>query len=116
MSACALAAGWHHLWWNDYPDDAIVFRAHDESQPVCLRAIALDAPLLITAERRQHYGMIPRGDQSRCEVWVTAIRDGRSWQSATGKARLRVTGELADVQPGDQLQIYGQLRRTPSCA
>jgi competence protein ComEC len=51
---------------------------------------------------------------SEATVRVAAIRDGRTWRPAGGWSRLRVAGELADVAPGDRLEVFGQLGRTPA--
>ncbi len=43
-----------------------------------------------------------------------AVRDGRTWRAASGRAMLTVDGHLLGVHSGDVLQVYAEVRRITS--
>ncbi len=57
---------------------------------------------------------VPQGPRTDLRIEITAVRDGDTWQPASGKARLRVDGQLTGVHAGDTLRVFGQLVRPES--
>lgn len=109
VSLAALGAGWHHANWNLCPPDDLAAALSEASTPCCLTAMAADVPYPVPAPRPDPLTPFARGECTRLEVQVQAVRDGRGWRSARGRAILIVDGHLLGVAPGDRLQIVGRL-------
>lgn len=104
--ACC-AAGWHHCRWCLFDRHDIGRYAEMESRPACVEAIALSAPRRVPAPPRDPMRPIPVGDRCRLTVRLAGIRDGGTWRTASGKARVTVDGHLPGVEPGDRLRVFG---------
>jgi competence protein ComEC len=104
LAACGGA--WHHCRWHLFPSDDLGFAARSEQQPVCLQATALSGPRREPAPPPNPFRAIPMEDRTRIEVELTAVRDGSLWRTASGRARLMITGELGGVRGGDRLLVY----------
>jgi len=109
VAVAATAASWHHCRWYLFADDDLGCYARTETQPVCVDAIALKAPRVVSAPEPDPMRAIPQGDYSRLDVELIGIRDGTAWQGASGRARLSVDGLLGDVAAGDRLRVFAQL-------
>jgi hypothetical protein len=107
----AIGAGWHHLAWHEYDPAELGLRATDDSQPVCLEALARSSPERLPSRGRDPLDPLPRGDRTRLSLQVVRVRDGQSWQSATGYTTLTVDGHLLGIAAGDRLRIVAQLSR-----
>ena len=55
---------------------------------------------------------LPARERSEVEVQIMQVRDGTHWQSATGRCRLRVAGQLEDITRGDRLRVFAKFSRT----
>ncbi len=116
-SACALllvsvacaGASWHHLRWYCFDVDDIGAFAHEEFLPVVVEGVAREAPRRVAAPPFDPMNAIPRGERSRLELDVLAIRDGDDWRPTTGRALLTVDGTLTGVEAGDRLRVIGAL-------
>jgi hypothetical protein len=111
VAAALTGAAWHHTQWE-------LFGRHDASRyasfelaPVCVEAVARETPQRVPAPRSTPLRAIPGGERSRLTVEVVRIRDGTTWQPASGECQFVVEGHLLAVHPGDRLRIFGQFAR-----
>ncbi len=112
----ALAATWHHVHWHHFAVDELGLRCDVHRQPAVLRAVAEGFPLVVEESPRGSRRADLAGPHSYLAVRVIALREDRAWTQASGSARLTVRGELRGIRPGDELEIYGYLRRPGGAA
>ena len=110
-SVSAVAGLWHHDRWHLYAEDEIARRAGDVPVPVVLRVEVLDAPRHGPAARPGPMSTMTRGETTRVEVRVLAVRQASAWQRASGRLPLIVEGRLKaeDALRGDQLEVAALL-------
>jgi hypothetical protein len=118
LGSCLLLVGilcaggaWHHCYWRLYPADEISRMAAEESRPMCVEAIAITSPRWVPAPPPTPLRVIPQGESSELLVWITAVRDGRSFQPASGWAEINVAGQLKGVTAGDRVRVMAQASR-----
>lgn len=105
-----LAASWHDLQWNQFPESELGRAADDAAKPVALRLVATQPPTLSPAPTPDPMRILPSGDLSRLDVKVLQVRDGDTWVSASGCAELTVDGHLLQIEAGDRLEAMAYLR------
>ena len=110
----ALAGAWHHLQWNWLEGNHLARFAVEHSEPTCVRAVVEERPQWTPAPPANPLSIVPQGSRSVVLVSLRGIRDKDEWREAVGECRLRVEGELAGIERGDQLLVYGQLGRPRS--
>jgi len=108
-AAAACGGAWHHCRWPLVEDDALGFSTQRIGQPVCLEGIVLSGPRRVLWSAPDPMQVLPQRDRTRVELEVVEVRNGSSWERASGRARLTVAGELAGVFAGDRLRVFGQL-------
>lgn len=102
-------AYWTSFRWNYFRDDDIGLRATERSTPVVLEATLLTKPRTVRVRDLWAPGLEEFSD---CTIAVSAVRDGRTWRSASGQGRLVIAGSLQGVwDAGDVVRIYGKLSR-----
>lgn len=111
LVAAAVSGVWHHCWWNHYPADHLA-RGFDESRrPACLEVTVLNLPRIYPAPPRDPMRTIPLGDRTQLDVRTTRIRNGATWQAASGVMRMTVDGHLLGITAGDRLEVFGHVAR-----
>lgn len=105
----SLLAAWHHSEWRDFDRGDLGRFAAEESRPVAVEAVAANGPRRAPAPPFDPMRAIPRGDRTRLELRITAVRAGTHWRSAAGRATLFVDGHLLGVHAGDRLRLFAQL-------
>jgi competence protein ComEC len=107
LLASTLATGglWHHSHWRLYAADDIGRLVREEAGPICIEAVALTSPRWVPAPPPTPLRTIPLGERSRLLVSLTAVRDGRQFRQASGKAALDVGGQLRGVRAGDKVRV-----------
>ena len=108
-SIAAFGASWHSMSWRMFSGDELGLFASPQSQPVCVEAVASGVVERLPAPAPDPMRIIPQGESSRVDVTVTALRDGRVWRRASGRATLLVSGHLLGIRRGDRLRIFAQL-------
>ncbi len=111
VTTAMLGAAWHNLQWNYFESHNAYRYASEETNPACVTAVVLTAPELLPAPPTTPLRAIPGSQRCRVAVQVRRIRDGTQWLAADGRCQLLVNGNLLAVEPGDQVQIFAQLRR-----
>jgi competence protein ComEC len=111
LSIAAAGGAWHDLIWNLFPRAELSRYADFTSEPACVVATALASPQYLPAPPATPLRAIPASERSQIDVEVHRIRDGARWLTAEGHCRLTVDGELLGIAAGDEVQIFGQLRR-----
>lgn len=106
-----VGAAWHDLRWREFSSDQVARYATMDAAPACVTATALASPVILPAPRHSALRAIPGGERSRIELEVTGIRDGTAWLPAKGRCQLLVNGHQLGLHAGDQLKVFGQLRR-----
>ena len=109
-----VGGGWHQLHWGFAARHELGRFAREASQPVCVEVVAVDRMMWSPAPTSDPLRAMPVGPMGEVLVSITRIRNGRQWQEAAGKCRLRVAGGLVDITAGDRLQVYALLGRVPS--
>jgi competence protein ComEC len=107
----ALAAGWHHFWWDDQAPTDLAAGATEQPAPGWLRGAITERLGL-----RQGEGYGP-GDSARVTtrlvVEVGQVCDGTRWRPAAGRALVVVSGDRSDLHAGEPVEVAGQLSRVP---
>ena len=107
LAGVAAAGGsWHHDRWNLYPDDEVGFFVREEIRPLVLEGIAVTSPRWVPAPPLTAMRTIPKGDETELFLRVTSIRNGQTWQPASGNATVDIDGHLLGVRAGDKLRLY----------
>ncbi len=83
--------------------------ARRKAQPVCVEAVARQSPRRLPPAAPDPMQGIPRGDLCRLEVNLVALRNGATWQPASGRAMLSVAGQQPEIEPGDRVRCFAQL-------
>ncbi|MEN1680942.1 MAG: ComEC/Rec2 family competence protein [Planctomycetota bacterium] len=110
VAIAAGGAGWSHAGWRLFDRNEVGRLAEETSSPICLTAIAADAPSRVSAPEPDPFRAIPQGDKTTLPLVVTAVRDDSRWRPATGRLELVVDGHAAGYRAGDRLLVFGQLR------
>jgi len=111
VGLAAAGHAWHHTWWRLYPAEHCVRSVGDISRPLAAAAVAASRGELCPAPPRNPMAAIPEGDTTIVEIRVTGLRHLDQWRPATGAARLVVQGHLLNIEPGDELKVFGQAYR-----
>lgn len=107
LAGVAAAGGtWHHDQWNLYRDDEVGLFVREEIRPVVLEGVAVTSPRWVPAPPLTAMRVIPKGDETELFLRVTAIRNGRTWQPASGNATVDIDGHLLGVRAGDKLRLF----------
>ena len=109
---CCLATGgvWHHAHWRWFAEDEIGRFATLAARPICLEAVATDAPTRRSAPAPTAMRAIPQGEKTQLQLRATRLRDGDRWRPLSGNVELIVDGHLPAVHVGDRLRIFGSFR------
>jgi len=110
LSVAGSAAAWHHCRWHLFGSDELGCFARADAQPVCLEAVALGSARSLPSGDFDPMRSLPQGDRCRLELKLLGLRDGANWRKVSGRTRLEVGGLLPEVEAGDRLWIFGQLR------
>jgi competence protein ComEC len=112
LTVASIAGAWHHLRWYLIEANDLTAFANEEPRPAAVRARAISEPRRIPAPPYDPLrGAAPTVDNTQLEVRATAIRDGRDWRAAVGRATLTVNGHLLGVHAGDSLEVFADLSR-----
>ena len=112
LSIAATGGAWHELRWSQFAADEIGCFASSPT-PACVRATVVDVPEVLPAPMHSPLRAIPASVRCSVDVQLAGIRDGTNWLSAAGHCRLTVDGDLLPVAPGDEVQVFAQLRPLP---
>ncbi|GIW78572.1 MAG: competence protein ComEC [Gemmatales bacterium] len=107
----ALGASWHHWYRDVLPANDIGQFAVDEPQPVHLLGQIVEEPT--TRPPRGDSELRSRAEETTAELVLRAnrLRRGTGWQDVTGKVRVFVPGNGANLHLGDTVEVFGQLSR-----
>ena len=111
LAILSLTGAWHHLHWNYFTDDSLARFASSAPQPVCVEAIAIDRIKTTPVPPHNPLRALPARQRSGIEIRIARIRDGTHWRAASGECRLRVTGQLTEVNTGDRLRVFAHFAR-----
>ncbi len=109
LAAAATAGVWHHCRWNLANCDDLGCYARRKGQPVCVEATVVRAPRPLPTATFDPMQVISRGEGSRLEVDLTAIRDGSQWRPISGRTALTVQGRPPPIHAGDRVCCFGRL-------
>ncbi|MFI4876890.1 MAG: ComEC/Rec2 family competence protein [Blastopirellula sp. JB062] len=111
LAIAACGARMHDAAWNRFSSDDIGLRVGANSAPIAVEAFAVDYPLALAAEPPSPLQTFQQAEAVRLPLQLAAVRDGRRWRRAVGRASLWVQADALDVRPGDRLRVYCQARR-----
>jgi len=109
LSVAATAAAWHHCRWHLFPADDLGLFAGEDTEPVCVEAVALGAGRAVPPPEPDPLKAIPTGARTWLDLRVVGLRDRDRWRGASGRARLMVGGQPPEVRYGDRLRVFAQL-------
>jgi len=109
---------WHHVYWNRFASDDIGFFATPESHAVCIRGEIVESAYRIPAPPPDPGQLFATRERIGLTLRVREIRDGDTWQKASGRATVYFDGSGDLPKYGDSLMIFGTLnspqgRRNP---
>lgn len=110
----AVGGAWHHDQWRLFADDEIGRMSRELVEPIVVEAEAKSSPRWIPEPPFTAMRAIPQGEETQITLWITAVRDGRSWRPASGWAILNIDGVVTDLRAGDRLRIMAQASRPPA--
>jgi competence protein ComEC len=115
VSVGLAGAAWSAARFDLFSRDDLAWQCDTTPVPVAIRATLLEAPRLLAPPLEDPRRAAGIGPASGCLVGLEAVRDGRSWRAAAGRATVIVRGEPAGLVTGSRVQIFGQgLRPTPA--
>jgi competence protein ComEC len=109
FAVASASAAWHHCRWNDFAADDLGNFATETAEPVCLEAVALDAPRESPPSSPSPMQVLRREPTFRFEIAAVAVRDREVWKPISGRAILTVIGAAPKIQAGDRLKIFGKI-------
>ena len=138
-AAVAVLGGWHHAYWNLYPQNHLIRCAADHPEPVCCQAIVLETPKVLppvndplqpfrdevctkariavtgiraplTDRHSSEYPTVERQIEVSSRVPESAPDAQRHrWLPVSGRAIMYVNGPAEHLRAGDNVQIFGRL-------
>lgn len=109
IAIAGLGGARHHAYWRLYDANEIGLAASVETMPVCLEAVARNAPRLLASPAEDLMSTMPGEERSVLIVAATRVRDGTEWRPASGRLQVMVPGQLNGVRAGDRLRLFGSL-------
>ncbi|MCY2963036.1 MAG: ComEC/Rec2 family competence protein [Planctomycetota bacterium] len=102
---------WHHLCWSSVGPLEIAQFAREEPHPVRVVGRVADRPGKLPQRDHVFSAGRRRGERSVCQIDCQSLESlGRS-TPVTGRMRLLVEGEIANLAPGDTVDIVGTFSR-----
>jgi competence protein ComEC len=108
--ACLGAARHHLIWSVALPDDLSLF-AGKEPRLVKLRATLADQPEIISPSGQAARSAWMRHETSAVTLRCHDLISGSTLVPVSGRAALRVSGQLLHADVGDEVEVYGWLMR-----
>lgn len=116
LAVAALGARLHDAAWNRFATHDIALSVGAESQPIAIEARTLDYPIPQPPELQSPLQNFEQEGAVRLPLQITAIRAGRTWTPAVGKASLLVQAENLNIGAGERVRVYCQAMRIDSPA
>ena len=107
----AVTGLWHYDRWRLFASHEIARVAGDAPIPVAVRVKVRDAPRDSPAAHDGPLSTMTRGETTRIEVRIVALRRANAWQAASGRATMIVEGRYEGVYRGDLLEVAALLAR-----
>jgi competence protein ComEC len=109
LAVAGTAGAWHHCCWHLFADDDLGNYARRKAEPVCIEAVARGSPRALPPRAPDPMQVKSGSEGASLVVDVVSLRNGTSWQPASGRATLLVIGEPPDVEAGDRLRCFVHL-------
>ncbi|MCE5267452.1 MAG: ComEC/Rec2 family competence protein [Planctomycetaceae bacterium] len=110
VAVASTGGAWHHCRWSLFAANDLGRYALQKAQPVCIEAVAVGSPRRLAAKTFDPMQGMPLGEEaSRMMVDIAALRNGATWQPASGRAMLLIVGERPAIHAGDRLRCFVQL-------
>ncbi|PQO42959.1 ComEC/Rec2 family competence protein [Blastopirellula marina] len=116
LAVAAFGARLHDSAWNRFAANDIAMSVGDETQPLAIEARTLDYPIALPPEQESPLRSFEQEGAVRLQLEITAIRDGRDWRPAVGKASLLVQAAELNIGAGECVRVFCQGRRIESPA
>ena len=115
LASCAVAAGYHHAYRNDFPADDIAQYLSERPSLIRLRGVLLDDPSF----REQAVRTYGRPGTSRTESLLVETRERETWNGRTpcsGTVRVSIDVAAGDesavlLRAGDDVELLGWIHR-----
>ena len=101
---------WHHAYWNWYSEYEIGRLASSVAKPVCVEGVLRSEPRLLAA-RPSSNSPFQEKSRTKFRFSVRNVRNGQTWERATGTVDLIVHGGAEGLRFGSNIQVHGQLVR-----
>lgn len=98
----------HHGHWNFYRSTELSRGLSADKQPVALQGTVLDYPRFLPAKQPSSAFEFELPDQWKVPFRIRQIRNGATWQAASGATEIYVAGDELDVEPGDSILVFAQ--------
>ncbi|TWT48304.1 ComEC/Rec2 family competence protein [Botrimarina hoheduenensis] len=97
--------------WRAFPQNDLGRYARRSPEPVAIEAIVLAPPTNYAAPEPSPFRAIPAEPRLVFPVQVSALRNGESWQAVEGRCLVSVSGAGIELERGQRVRVFGQLRR-----
>jgi competence protein ComEC len=107
LGLAALGSAYHH-WRHEKPANDLGRLLAEEQGLVRLRGLVLEEPV----HRKGKPGpltTIPPKDSSRVLLDTTALEQNGDWRRVSGKVQVFVTGNVANVTVGNEVEVFGNI-------
>ncbi len=102
----------HHNHWNLYPSTELSRGLSADKQPVALQGMVLDYPRFLPAKPPGSAFEFELPNQWKVPFRVHKLRNGATWQAASGDTEIYVSGDKLDIGPGESIVVFAQATRS----
>ncbi|PQO29149.1 hypothetical protein C5Y96_15455 [Blastopirellula marina] len=98
----------HHVHWNLYRSTELSRGLSADKQPVALQGMVLDYPRFLPARPPGSAFEFEQPNQWKVPFRIRQIRNGATWEAASGDTEIYVSGDELDVRPGQSILVFAQ--------
>lgn len=111
LAVASFGGLWHHVYWNIYHANELSLSLTPQKQPMALRGWVTDYPRFLPAplDRSPYEFELP--NQWKVPFQITTVRNGTTWETATGETEIYVSGDELSLRPGESITVFAQATR-----
>jgi len=108
LAVAAMGGMLHHGHWNWYRATELSRGLSADKRPVALRGVVLDYPRFLPAKPPGSAFEFERPNQWKVPFRVHQLRNGSTWEPASGDTEIYVSGDELNIRPGDSILVFAQ--------
>lgn len=98
----------HHAHWNLYQSTELSRGLKADKQPVALQGTVLDYPRFVPTRPPGSAFEFELPNQWKVPFRIRQVRNGSSWEVASGDTEIYVSGDELKVRPGQSVLVFAQ--------